>query len=127
MTEARDANSPTPALRVDLDDEGGAIYGTREGYAALAAALLRAVDEAPPGPNGHRIAKLDLKGVLTPDSDEPDFTCYVTEKFPPRPARADSTSRLVGIRGLGCLTIIGLIILLAAVGVGAIVNYFFLS
>ena len=74
MSTERLLVSRPATLRIDLDAEGGAIYGTRGAYAALAASLVQAVEGAERSPGGDLIAKLDFGAFVSPDSDLPDFT-----------------------------------------------------
>jgi len=111
-----------PSLRIILDGEGGAVYGTRDGYAALASALMHAVDQPQRNAVGQLIAAPDVDQLIARDSDIPDFTLYVVEELPPAPAaQPPPGGNVVGWLFFGA---IALLVALAAVGAGAIVNYF---
>jgi len=112
-------------LRIELDGEGGAVYGTKEGYEALAASLLRAVEKPKRSASGQLIAEPDLMDILAADSDLPDFTLYVVDEVPPRP-RQEHIHHGYGVGWL-IAAMIAVIFTLAAIGVGAIINYLWLG
>lgn len=113
---------PQRSIRIVLDDEGGTIYGTIDGYKALAAALLRAVDDPKRSAAGQLVADVDLAAILAPDSDLPEFAFHVVDELPPRERREQANGGCA--IGWLILVAIALFVVLAAIGVGAIVNHF---
>lgn len=109
------------SLRVELDSEGGAVYGTKHGYARLALALIMATLKPKENANGPATAEVDLGPLLAHDTDHVDFTLYVVDRLPPRAPVDLSSGGFSAWWIFGCLAII---VALASVGVVAIVRWF---
>jgi hypothetical protein len=108
-------------LRYEIDDEGGVVLGTREGYLLLAARLIRAVLN-PVGIGKERVVEVDYDAIVADDSDVLGTTLYL------RDALEERTIEMGELKGSGCgiILIAGIVILvvLASIGVGAIINWF---
>ncbi|NQU21132.1 MAG: hypothetical protein HQ567_07600 [Candidatus Nealsonbacteria bacterium] len=122
---ASTARAHNARLRLDLDGEGGAVYGTRDGYLLLAAALIEAVAAPQTNSVGQSIARVETESLVAQDSDFFDFTLYVTDEFPPRPDRSDSPFTQDGCAiGWVIFSSIAIVVSLAAVGAVAIIRWF---
>jgi len=110
------------SLRVERDGEGGAVYGTKHGYARLALTLIKAALKPRENAIGPATADVDLGSLLADDTDPIDFTLYVVDGLPPRtPVKLPLGGRFVGWLMFGCLAVV---VALATVGFVAIVRWF---
>jgi hypothetical protein len=109
-------------LRLDLDSEGGALYGNRAGYLRFAIELLRAAIGPPETGGTHPCLAVDTVYLLTADSDYLDYTPYLVEIAPQRPPDASELkgSPWVGVAILGAIVFV---FALAGIGIAAILNW----